>query len=157
MALLVWSVLAHGRTITTAVAGCLLHALGWLRPVLSIDVSKLGLVGSHDSVYCCRMHPSLTVRKQSKGSSLQSRPLVLLDLSLLERYSPPCLTSPSARAHLFTCPTPHCLLALGAISRTEVALTLSQNYPWACSEVLLCVFFHGHVWSEVTSPTVVFP
>lgn len=76
----------------------LLHALGWLRPVLSVDVSKLGLVGSDDSVYCCRMHPSLTVRKQSKGSSLQSRPLVLLDLCLLERYSLPCPQLP-----LITC------------------------------------------------------
>lgn len=51
---------------------------------------RLGLVCSDDSVYCCRTHPSLTVRKLSKGSSLQSRPLVPLNLSLLERYSLPC-------------------------------------------------------------------
>lgn len=48
---------------------------------------RLGLVCSDDSVYCCRTHPSLTVRKLSKGSS---RPLVPLSLSLLERYSLPC-------------------------------------------------------------------
>lgn len=51
---------------------------------------RLGLVCSGDSVYCFRMHLSLTVRKLSKGSSLQSRPLVPLNLSLLERYSLPC-------------------------------------------------------------------
>lgn len=51
---------------------------------------RLGLVCSDDSVYYCRTHPSLTVRKLSKGSSLQSRPLVPLNLSVLERYSLPC-------------------------------------------------------------------
>lgn len=51
---------------------------------------RLGPVCSDDSVYCCRTHPSLTVRRLSKGSSLQSRPLVPLNLSLLERYSLPC-------------------------------------------------------------------
>lgn len=126
----------------------LLHALGWLRPVLSVDVSKLGLVGSDDSVYYCRTHPSLTVRKQSKGSSLQSRPLVLLDLSLLERYSLPYPQLPlSTRC---SSPAPH--PSLSALARHHLSygssFTLSPSYLWDCAEVLFCLFLHEDIWYE---------
>lgn len=76
---------------------------------------RLGLVCSDDSVYCCRTHPSLTVRKLSKGSSVQSRPLVPLNLSLLERYSLPCPYLPigpqcsSPFPPPTSSPLPHCL------------------------------------------------
>lgn len=90
-----------------------------------IGVSKPGLVGSDDSVYCCRTRPSLTVRKQSKGSSVQSRPLVPLELSLLERYTLPCPPPPPAHPALLptlpllSAPAPYCLGCCRASKRTS--------------------------------------
>lgn len=69
---------------------CWLHAPAGFILCAQVIFPRLGLTCSGDSVYCCRTHLSLTVRKLSKGSSLQSRPLAPLSLSLLERYSAPC-------------------------------------------------------------------
>lgn len=105
--LVLWSLSARGTAITaaSAVDGCLCCMLSAGSILCSVGVSQPGLVGSDHSVYCCRTCPSLTVRKQSKGSSVQSRPLVPLSLSLLERYSPPL-----RHTLLLHLPRPPCLL-----------------------------------------------
>lgn len=113
--------------------------------------SKPGLVGSDDSVYCCRTHPSLTVRRQSKGSSSQSRPLVLLDLCLVERYSPPCPQPPLGTRCPSTCPsrtpTPRLLLLGSAfvtpsLRRSSVLPVRFLNLSICCEVIFVVLSLH---------------